>query len=291
MVFLIALIFDEVSGIKLHKNHYFCVTHMKAIKSLQNTYIKELVQLKDKSRKRKKTGTFLIEGIRELSLALKGDYELEMVLYYPELFSLEQVNGLTTQHINAIEVSKEVYQKLAYRTTTEGVLAVAKSKANSLKDLTFKTKNPLILIAEAPEKPGNIGAILRTADAANIDAVIIANPKTDFYNPNIIRSSVGCVFTNQIATGSTSEIIDFLKSKNINIYCAALQASVDYHTQDFKKPTAIVVGTEATGLSNEWLENSTQNIIIPMQGEIDSMNVSVAAGIIIFEAKRQRDFL
>lgn len=261
------------------------------ITSAQNQYIRQLVQLKDKSRERKKTGTFLIEGVRELSLALKGDYELETILFYPELFSEEQVNDLTSQQLNIIEVSKEVYQKLAYRGTTEGVLAVAKSKANSLNDLTFETKNPLILIAEAPEKPGNIGAILRTADAANVDAVIIANPKTDLYNPNIIRSSVGCVFTNQIATGSTSEIIDFLKSKNINIYCAALQASVNYDTQDFKKPTAIVVGTETTGLSNEWLENSTQNIIIPMQGEIDSMNVSVAAGILIFEAKRQRDFL
>jgi TrmH family RNA methyltransferase len=110
------------------------------------------------------------------------------------------------------------------------------------------------------------------------------------YNPNIIRSSVGCVFTNQIAYGSTSDIIAFLKEKNINIFCAALQASTDYHTQDFTQASAIVVGTEATGLSDEWINNSTQNIIIPMQGEIDSMNVSVAAGILTFEAKRQRDF-
>ncbi|MEO8934643.1 MAG: TrmH family RNA methyltransferase, partial [Xanthomarina sp.] len=138
---------------------------------------------------------------------------------------------------------------------------------------------------------GNIGALLRTADAANVDAVIIANPKTDLYNPNIIRSSVGCVFTNQIGTGTTSEIIQFLKENNISIYCAALQASEAYHLQDFTKPTALVVGTEATGLSDEWLNNSSQNIIIPMQGEIDSMNVSVAAGILIFEAKRQRNFL
>jgi TrmH family RNA methyltransferase len=120
--------------------------------------------------------------------------------------------------------------------------------------------------------------------------VIIANPKVDLYNPNIIRSSVGCVFTNQVAVGNTSEIIDFLKQNAIAIYCAALQASVNYHTQDFTTPTAIVVGTEATGLSDEWLEHSTQNIMIPMQGEIDSMNVSVAAGILIFEAKRQRNF-
>ena len=149
----------------------------------------------------------------------------------------------------------------------------------------------MILVAEAPEKPGNIGALLRTADAANVDAVLLANPKTDMFNPNIIRSSVGCVFTTNIGTASTSEIISYLKNNNINIYAAALQASVNYDTIDFKKPSAIVVGTEATGLSEEWLHNSTQNIIIPMQGEIDSMNVSVAAGILIFEAKRQRRFL
>ncbi len=271
---------------------------MKTISSPQNTYIKELVQLKDKSRERRKTGTFLIEGKREISLALKGEYTLDTILFYPELFPVEDLKHLTEDvrlsavevQTNMIEISKEVYQKLAYRDTTEGVLAVAKSKSNRLDDLKLETEHPLILVAEAPEKPGNIGAILRTADAANVDAVIIANPKTDLYNPNIIRSSVGCVFTNQIATGNTTEIIQFLKKQNIDIYCAALQASIEYYTQDFSRATAIVVGTEATGLSDEWLDNSTQNIIIPMQGEIDSMNVSVAAGILIFEAKRQRDF-
>jgi len=211
-------------------------------------------------------------------------------LFYPEIFTEEQLKHLTTPQLNIIEISKDVYQKLAHRETTEGVLAVAKAKSLELSDLNIDIENPLILVAEAPEKPGNIGALLRTADAAKVDAVIIANPRTDMYNPNIIRSSVGCVFTNQIATGTTNEVIDYLKENNINIYCAALQASVDYHTQDYTKPTAIVVGTEATGLSEEWLQHSTQNIVIPMQGQIDSMNVSVAAGILIFEVKRQRQF-
>lgn len=260
----------------------------KQITSIHNPFIKQLVQLKEKSRERKKSGLFLIEGKREITLAIKGTYVIEIIIFFPELFSEEQINKLTNQQINIIEVSKEVYQKLAYRETTEGIIAVAKTKDLSLKNIVFNSKKPLILIAEAPEKPGNIGALLRTADAAKVDAVIIANPKTDMYNPNIIRSSVGCIFTNQIAIGTTSEIIKFLKEKSINIYCAALQVSADYHTQDFTKPTAIVVGTEATGLTNEWLDNATQNIIIPMQGEIDSMNVSVAAGILIFEAVRQR---
>ena len=268
----------------------------KLISSANNPFIRQLVQLRDKSRERKKSGAFLIEGEREVLLAIKGGYELETILFCPDLFLEAKLNDLTTNvrlsgvetQISTIEISKEVYQKLAYRDTTEGILAVAKAKTHSLEDLKFKTKNPLILIAEAPEKPGNIGALLRTADAANVDAVIIANPKTDMYNPNIIRSSVGCLFTNTIATGNTSEIISFLKENNINIYCAALQASVNYHTLDYTRPTAIVVGTEATGLSIEWLEQATQNIIIPMRGEIDSMNVSVAAGILIFEAVRQR---
>ena len=263
----------------------------KEITSSQNTFIKKLLQLKEKSRERKKSGLFLAEGRREISLAIEGGYELETLLIYPELFLNEELEGITTEFPKIIEVSKDVYQKLAYRDTTEGILAVIKGKKHRISDLKPRTKTPLILVVEAPEKPGNIGAMLRTADAANIDAVIIANPKTDLYNPNIIRSSVGCVFTNQIVMGKTSEIIEYLKTNRVKIFCAALQASVNYHTQNFTGPTAIIVGTEATGLSSEWLNRSDQNIIIPMQGKIDSMNVSVAAGILIFEAKRQRKFL
>ncbi len=266
----------------------------KQISSIQNPLIKELYQLKEKSRIRKKIGRFLIEGQREISLAIKGDYEIETVLFYHEIISSEEINtlvGLSERKPEIIEISKDIYEKLAYRTTTEGVIAIAKTKELSIGNLKFRTSTPLIIVAEAPEKPGNIGAILRTADAANVDAVIIANPKTDLYNPNIVRSSVGCLFTNQIATGTTSEIIEFLDSKDINIYCAALLDDTEIYTnQDYKNATALIVGTEATGLSDEWLSNSTKNIMIPMQGEIDSMNVSVAAGILIFEAKRQRAF-
>ena len=266
---------------------------IKQISSIQNPLIKSLLQLKDKSRERKRSGQFLIEGQREIELAIKGGYELEIILFLEDVFSENDLDILLKKiniQIELISISKEVYQKLAHRETTEGLLAIAKAKSLDLSGINLKSDKPLILVAEAPEKPGNIGALLRTADAANVDAVIITNPKTDLYNPNIIRSSVGCVFTNQVATGSTEEVINYLKENDINIYCAALQASVNYHTQDFTKPTAIVVGTEATGLSNEWLQHATQNIIIPMQGVIDSMNVSVAAGILIFEAKRQRQF-
>jgi len=268
----------------------------KQISSLQNPLIKQVLLLQEKSRERKKIGLFVIEGQREIELALKGNYTLKTVLFCAEIISEENITQLIPSNTELIEITLEVYKKIAYRTSTEGIIAIAEAKSLSLENLPFdsaqgtETRNLLILVAEAPEKPGNIGAILRTADAANLDAVIIANPKTDLYNPNIIRSSVGCVFTNTIATGTTSEIITFLKENNIAIYSAILQESVPYHTCDYKQNTAIVVGTESTGLSQEWRAESKANIHIPMQGEIDSMNVSVAAGILIFEAKRQRNF-
>ena len=262
----------------------------KLISSLQNQTVKDLLQLQEKSRVRKKRNLFVIEGLREIGLAIKGGYKLREIFFCPDLISAEALDFSKTTEAEFIELSLQVYEKIAYRGSTEGVIATAEAKSLNLEDVVLKRENPLILVAEAPEKPGNIGALLRTADAAAVDAVFIANPRTDMYNPNIIRSSVGCVFTNQVATGSTSEIISFLKEQKIDIFGAALQASVPYDTIDFKKPSAIVVGTEATGLSEEWLENTTQNIVIPMRGEIDSMNVSVAAGILIFEAARQRQF-
>ena len=265
----------------------------KTITSLQNPLIKQIVLLQEKSRERKKSKNFIIEGLREITLALKGGYKINQLLFCPEIISEEEILRLKKSlegGVDLIEISTEVYQKIAYRSSTEGVIASVDTRDLDITNFKLSIKNPLILIAEAPEKPGNIGALLRTADAAKLDAVIIANPKTDLFNPNIIRSSVGCLFTNLVYTGNTAEIISFLKANNIKIYCAALQTSVPYNTIDFSGASAIVLGTEDTGLSEAWLQNSTQNIIIPMAGEIDSLNVSVAAGILIFEAKRQRGF-
>ncbi len=264
------------------------MSEFKHLTSLQNPILKKVLLLREKSRERKKSNLFVLEGQRELQLALKGGYKIDTLLFEPQLFSEDKILEDFENVEEIISVSKEVYQKIAYRGTTEGLIAIVQTKSHELKNLIFKHKNPLILVAEAPEKPGNIGALLRTSDAANLDAVIIANPKTDLYNPNIIRSSVGCLFTTQIASASTNDIISYLKEKNIAIYCAALTASKKYTKIDFTEASAIVVGTEATGLSDKWLQNSTQNIIIPMEGEIDSMNVSVAAAVIIFEGKRQR---
>lgn len=262
---------------------------MKEISSLQNAQIKQLVQLQEKSRERRKRELFIIEGLREILLAARNGYQITEVYCCPEILQDSTVLNNFSTEVSLTSVTTEVYNKIAYRGSTEGILAVAKSKQHELQTLNLP-ENPLILIAEAPEKPGNIGALLRTADAAGVDAFIIANPKTDLYNPNIIRSSVGGVFTQEIAMASSNEIIDFLKAKNISIYSAILQDAVAYQTENFTSSTAIVVGTEAHGLTEIWRENSTQNIIIPMQGEIDSMNVSVAAAVLIFEARRQRGY-
>ncbi len=263
---------------------------MKEITSTHNSYVKNVLKLQEKSRERKNQRLFIIEGKREISLAIEANFEFETVLFYPELISEQEVLNLFNKKLNLVKVSKEVYQKIAYRNSTEGILVLAKSKDYSIENILLVKENPLILVAEGIEKPGNIGALLRTADAANVDAVLIANPKSDLFNSNIIRSSVGCVFTNQIAMGSSEEIIKYLNNNNINIYIATLQNSNEYHKENYTKGSAIVVGTEATGLSEIWREKANQNINIPMQGKIDSMNVSVAAAIVIFEAKRQRDF-
>lgn len=262
---------------------------MKQITSVQNPFIKSIIQLQEKAKARKQSGLFIIEGRREIQLAIKGGYQIEQLLFLPEMIAKEELLLISKNAVELIEISKEVYQKIAYRDTTEGVIAVAHAKSFLLSDLQL-SENPLILVVESIEKPGNLGAMLRTADAAHIDAVLVADPKTDLYNPNMVRSSVGCLFTNQIAVGTTDEIIDFLDANSISFYSATLQNSTSYHTQDYTQPTALVVGTEASGLTQKWRDRATQNIIIPMQGEIDSMNVSVAAAILLFEAKRQREF-
>ncbi len=263
---------------------------MKEINSIQNSYIKNLLKLQEKARERKKQGLFIIEGKREITLAISAGYKFDTILFFPNLISEDKVLHLFNANVNRIEISKEVYHKLAYRGSTEGIIAVTKAKNNSLENIKFNSKKPLLLIAEGLEKPGNIGALLRTADAANVDAVLIANPKSDLYNSNIIRSSIGCIFTNQIATGTSEEIIAFLQKNNISIYAATLQNSNEYYKENYMESSAIVVGTEATGLTDIWREAANQNVNIPMQGQIDSMNVSVSAAIILFEAKRQRKF-
>lgn len=270
---------------------------LKYISSPHNAIIRHAEQLQRKSKVRKKENQFLIEGKREIELAIAGGFELVQLLVCGEI--LLQTNEFTAADVmrilgvsittEIIAVSLEVYEKLAYRSGTEGCIAFAKAKNLQLSQLLF-SDNPLILIAESPEKPGNIGALLRTADAAKIDAVIIVDPISDLYNPNVVRSSVGCVFTIPTAIATAAETVVFLKNKDIDLYAATLQTSDRYDLIDFKTAAAIAVGTEATGLSQALRDAATANIIIPMGGVIDSMNVSVSAAILLFEARRQRGF-
>lgn len=263
----------------------------KEITSLQNPIIKRILLLKDKAKRRNIEGVFIIEGQQELGLAIRGGYVIKSLFFEPNLFNESRIDACIKNGTEIIQITSKVYKKIAYRGSTEGVVGIAESKSHKLEDLKLGSKNPLILVAEAPEKPGNIGALLRTADAANVDAVIIANPRTDLYNSNVIRSSVGGVFAVQVALATSKEVINFLNEKSIPIYSAVPQKSVAYIDIDFSNASALVVGSENTGLSEIWLNSATQTIQIPMLGNLDSMNVSVAAGILLFEAKRQRKFM
>ena len=260
--------------------------------STHNGLIKQVVQWQERSRARRKDGVFVVEGLREIDLALGSDYQASMLFYCPEIVqnnaqnqnheSIASLYHRVGQDSKIYAVRQNVYKKIAYRNSTEGIVGVFEAKQHQLADLNIKRKNPLIMVAEAPEKPGNIGALLRTADAAGVDAFLLANPRTDLYNPNIIRSSVGGIFTTNLATGTTQDIIDYLQTKKIAIYSAILQEAIPYTQGDYTKATALVVGTEADGLSETWRSASTAKVKIPMTGSIDSMNVSVSAGILVF---------
>ena len=264
---------------------------VKHISSTQNPEIRQLEHWNRKSRNRRKSGRFVLEGLRELGLSLKGGYLPDKLYFCPDILPekrLRSIPGLESCPL--VSLSPEVYRYLAYRGKTEGVIGLMHSREHGLKDLVLNSEAPLVLVAEAPEKPGNIGALLRTADAAGLDAVIIADLRGDLYNPNVIRSSVGCLFTVQVAIGSSPEVLDYLRKQKMQILAAALGDSRRYDLVDYTGPTAIAVGTESTGLTAIWTQEADARIAIPMQGAIDSMNVSVAASILIFEAKRQRGF-
>ena len=264
---------------------------MELITSINNPKIKNLQKLYAKSKTRKEQNLFVFEGARELKLALEGAYVLEQVFIVPELFQksdYKDVLNLVPKEL-LYELSLPVFQKIAYREGSDGIITVAKPQNRDLANLQLK-ENPFVIVLEAVEKPGNLGAILRTADAAHVDAVVICDPSTDLYNPNTIRSSVGCLFTVQTAVCNSQDALQYLKDRNILTYAAELHTEYAYQDIDYRKPSAIVMGTEADGLSDFWINNVTQSIKIPMRGVIDSLNVSVSTAIITFEAMRQRGF-
>ena len=268
---------------------------MECKTSVKNPKIVRLLELQQKSAARRKSGLFVVEGRRELEHCLAAGYEVEtfFVCNDGSIKEGEKTVKLSNREVvklsdaSTILVSPYVYEKSAYRGSTEGVIAIVHQKSHTLKDLTL-TKNPLIVVLESVEKPGNLGAVLRSADAAGVTAVIVCDPLTDLYNPNVIRGSIGAIFTVPTIACTSEECIKYLQDNNIQILTAQLQDSNLYYDVDMTQPTAVVMGTESTGLTNQWREVANHHIRIPMLGKLDSLNVSVSAAILMYEAVRQR---
>lgn len=257
--------------------------------SAQNSKIKALLELQEKSKKRRKEGLFVVEGLREILHCINCGYQAYTFFICKDILSDKDLEKIVDHcpESNYIEVPEHLYNKIAYRGSTEGIIAEFHCKEHKLDKLDLK-KDPIVFVMESVEKPGNLGAILRSADAAGIDAIIICDPLTDLYNPNLIRSSIGGVFTVQTATSTSDEAIKFLKDRGLKIYTAQLQDSEWYYDTDMKTGCAVVMGTEATGLTDIWRKAADAHIKIPMLGKLDSLNVSVSAAILMYEAVRQR---
>ena len=254
------------------------------ITSTQNQRIKHLLLLQQKSAQRRADGLFVVEGRREVEHCLEAGFTLRTAFVCEEI---DEAPLSLPQDVEVVPVSRNVYERIAYRGGTEGIVAVVEARKAELKDLKLSS-SPLIVVLESVEKPGNLGAVLRSADAAGADAVIVCDPLTDLYNPNLIRSAVGALFTVPCVACSTEECISFFKEKGIQILTAQLQDSKLYYDTPMTGPTAIVMGTEATGLTDQWRIAADAHIRIPMLGQLDSLNVSVSAAILLYEAVRQR---
>ena len=256
------------------------------ITSLANQTIKDAAALK-KSGERKQRGLIIIDGLREIKMALRAKIEIEALFYCLELKTEEtEIFNLIAPE-KRIEVSEAVFKKICYKENPDGFLVVAKPKEKGLADLKLSDA-PLVVVLENVEKPGNLGGIIRTAYAAGVEAIIVNNNQTDIYNPNVIRASEGFVFIENIISATVGETIAYLKKNKIKSFGAATTSSKNYAAINMKEGTAIILGSEADGLSEEWLKKADQLVKIPMQVGIDSLNVSVAAAVIIYEAVRQR---
>lgn len=263
------------------------------ITSAQNPKIKALLQLQQKSSCRRQQGLFVVEGRREIMHCLSKGYQAETLFMCPEILKAEkEYDTLLTAlpKCSCVNVSSNVYERIAYRGGTEGIVATIRTKEHGLDTLPIPAEGhaPLYVVLESVEKPGNLGAILRSADAAGVDAVIVCDPLTDLYNPNLIRSSLGGIFSVPTIACTSQDCISHFKENGVRILTAQLQDSSLYYDTDMTCPTAIVMGTEATGLTSQWREAADAHIRIPMLGILDSLNVSVSAAILMFEAVRQR---
>jgi len=264
------------------------------VSSAQNPKIRDLLALQEKPRLRREKALFVVEGRRELERCLDTGFIAETIFICGEIISesdlyviLDKAETLNP-NCRLIQLPAFIYGKIAYREGSEGIMAEIRWKERKLENIRLG-ENPLAIVLEGVEKPGNLGAVLRSADAAGADAVIFCDPMTDLYNPNLIRASLGGIFTNQVAAASDEDALEWLQENRFSILSAQLQDSSWYYDTDMTGPTAIVVGSEATGLTPFWRNAADRHIKIPMSGKEDSLNVSVSAAILLYEAVRQRN--
>lgn len=258
---------------------------MVKIISLQNVLIKKIQALRE-SRERKEQRMTVIDGAREIKRAIEAGITIDKVFYIRGQQD-QLLKQLRLKKIETIELSDKAMEKLTYGERHEGIIALAKTPILSLKDLKL-SHQPLVVVLESLEKPGNLGAILRTCDGVGVDAVLVCDPKTDIYNPNVIRSSTGIIFSLPVVCTTAEEIYSFLKSKKIKICASSPKAPKMYTQAVLQGPWALVLGSEDQGLSDFWLLAADMTVKIPMKGHADSLNVSISAAIILYEALRQR---
>lgn len=262
----------------------------KKIDSVDNPKIKALSKLKE-LKGRREAGQFLIEGSRETLRALQAGEDVTTLLYVPDLLDeegQEVVSQVEEKKVEGLELSQRAFLKLTVRQNPDGIIGVANIQTKTLADIPTK-ENALILVIDGLEKPGNVGALLRTADAVDVDAVIVTGFGTDLYNPNVIRASMGSLFSRPVLSLEASEVIGFLQRNNFKIVAATPHTKKVYWAEDFTKSTAIVLGEEHEGLSKAWLEAATTHVTIPMSGLADSLNVATAGALLLYEALRQRN--
>jgi len=255
------------------------------ITSLQNPRVKHIVKLRDDKKIRKQDGLMLVEGYDEIQLALSAGHKPQTLLSSPEFASRQ----LTFPSAETLTVSQPVFEKISYRDNPDGWLAIFPVPNSSFETLdSLLSKTALVIIAESIEKPGNLGAILRTADAADVDAVLVCDPRVDVWNPNVVRASRGAVFSVPIVECDNVSALEWLKSRKIRVLATSPSADEIYSEVDMSQPIAIAVGTEDEGLTEFWMSNANMKVKIPMMGKVNSLNVSVSTALIVYEAVRQR---
>ncbi len=256
--------------------------------SSQNPKIKQVLALRER-KERDASGLFLIEGYRELRRAVDGGVKIESLFVSPPLFLGENEEALIKDtEAKTFSLPENLFRKISYRDRPDGLLAIGQQMQTTLESIKLRNKVPFFVVAEAIEKPGNLGTILRSADAVGVDAVIVCDRCTDIYNPNVVRASVGTLFTIPVIETTSQMALSFLQARKIHIAAATPAAKQEYTQANFKEPFAIVVGTEQLGLSSFWMESATCQVRIPMRGVADSLNVSTATTLLLYEVIRQR---